>query len=278
MLEPSNNQRSALKDIRGTIALVQFLTIKDQNAFAHYRSTCERTVQKIGGQRTHCVHIDQVLAGGDMRYQFITVDLFPSNKAAQEAFEGVNVERQAALSDIYALIVQPVGKLPRIVKALGFLAPFLSRMLRTASEREIAGFAEVANPKKGPIPETIAVLREHDQTTPFYMMNLNKYYPSAQYSNGGRISGEQAYNRYAARIVPYLISVGGYPDILGHTVGIFVGNESSQLHDDWSDFAMVYYPSRQNFIHMMTNSPKRGIYHRDAGLQRAVLMPSSILP
>ena len=83
-----------------------------------------------------------------MRYQFITVDLFPSNKAAQEAFDGVSAERHAALSDLYALNVQPVGKLPRIVKALGFLAPWLSRMLGTASEREIAGFAEVANPKK----------------------------------------------------------------------------------------------------------------------------------
>ena len=78
--------------------------------------------------------------------------------------------------------------------------------------------------------------------------------------------------------MPYLISVGGCPDIVGHTVGVFVGDERSPLHDDWSDFAMVYYPSRQNFINMMTNSPKKSIYHRDAGLQRAVLMPSSIIP
>ncbi len=142
----------------------------------------------------------------------------------------------------------------------------------------MTGFAELANPEKGSVSETIAVLREHDQTTPFYMMNLNKYYPSAQYNSGEIISGEQAYNRYATRIAPYLVSVGGYPDILGHTAGIFVGNESIQLHDDWSDFAMVYYPSRQIFINMMTNPPKKGAYHRDAGLQRAVLMPSSIIP
>jgi hypothetical protein len=29
------------------------------------------------------------------------------------------------------------------------------------------------------------------------------------------------------------------------------------------------------FFHMMTNSPKKGVHRRDAGLQRAVLMPSS---
>jgi len=78
--------------------------------------------------------------------------------------------------------------------------------------------------------------------------------------------------------MPYLISVGGYPDILGHTVGVFVGDESNPLNDDWSDFAMVYYPSRQNFIRMMTNGSKEGAHHRDAGMQRTVLMPNSIIP
>jgi hypothetical protein len=139
----------------------------------------------------------------------------------------------------------------------------------------MVGFAELADPEKGPVPETIAVLREHDQATPFYMMNLNKYYSVAQYEGAENTPGEKAYNRYGGRIMPYLISVGGYPAIMGRTVGLFVGDESSPLHDDWTDFAMVYYPSRRKFIYMMTNSPKKGVRHRDAGLQRAVLMPSS---
>ena len=109
-------------------------------------------------------------------------------------------------------------------------------------------------------------------------MNLNKYNPRAPYASGENVSGEQAYIRYGSRILPYLISVGGYPDILGHVSGVLVGDESSPLHDDWSDFAMVYYPSRRNFFRMMTNAPKDGAHHRDAGLQRAVLMPSSIFP
>ncbi len=58
-------------------------------------------------------------------------------------------------------------------------------------------------------------MREHDQSTPFYMMNLNKYYPQAQYASGEVLSGEQAYNRYSSRIAPFLISVGGYQDIFG---------------------------------------------------------------
>ncbi len=110
------------------------------------------------------------------------------------------------------------------------------------------------------------------------MMNLNKNYSKARYKKGEDVSGEQAYNRYASRIMPYLVSAGGYPSIIGPTSGFFVGDENSPLHDDWSDFAMVYYPSRRNFIRMMRNSPSKGVYHREAGLQRAVLMPSSKFP
>ncbi len=139
----------------------------------------------------------------------------------------------------------------------------------------MVGFAEHADPETGPIPETVEVMRKHYQSTPFFMMNLNKYYSKARYKNGEDISGDQAYNRYASRIAPYLISVRGYPAIIGSISGVFIGNEDSPLHDDWSEFAMVYYPSRENFIRMMSNSPTKGVYHRDAGLQRAVLMPST---
>lgn len=97
----------------------------------------------------------------------------------------------------------------------------------------------------------------------------------AQYRNGDSLTGEQAYKRYASRIIPYLISVGGYPDLMAEIVGLFVGDDSSPLHDDWSEFAMVYYPSRQNILNMMTNAPKKGAYHRDGDLQRVVLMPST---
>jgi hypothetical protein len=129
------------------------------------------------------------------------------------------------------------------------------------------------NPNTGPIPETIAIMKEADQTRPFYMMNLNKYYTKAQYANGEDISGEEAYARYGNRIIPNLISVGGYPGFMGPVIATLAGDESNPLHDDWSEFAMVYYPSRQRFLRMMTNSPTKGIHHRTAGLERAVLMP-----
>lgn len=275
VLEPTDKQRSDLDDLQGPITLVQFHVIRDQAAFEHYRSTSEEAVVAVGGQRKHDANIDQVLAGGEMPYQAITVDQFSTRETLLTVFDAVSGERGAALSEIYALLVSPKKGLSHVVKALGFLSPLFSRWLGTNTEKEMVGFAEHADPETGPIPETVEVMRRHDQTTPFYMMNLNKYFPTAQYANGEGMSGEQAYNRYAAKIAPYLVSVSGYPAIIGLISGVFVGDESSPLHDDWSEFAMVFYPSRQNFIRMMSNSPTKGVYHREAGLQRAILMPSS---
>ena len=278
MLSPTDRQREAVKELHGNIALIQFLVIQEQSNFGHYRSASKRAVIEAGGKRTHDVLVDQILAGGELLCQAITVDLFPSGHTAINAFDKFSSERLAALSEVYALLVRPRANLPRIAKSLRFLSPLLRRWLGTNREKEMVGFAAHANPETGPIPETVEVMRQHEQATPFYMMNLNRYYVNARYENGKDITGEQAYNRYGSRIIPYLISVGGYPSIIGPISAVFVGNENSQLHDDWSDFAMVYYPSRRNFIRMMSNSPSKGIYHREAGLQRAVLMPCTSFP
>lgn len=275
-LEPAPEQVNWLKELpRETTALVQFNAYQELDAYAQYRLASEHSVESHGGQRTHDVRIDQFLAGGEMSYRAITVDRYRNPAAAAAAFESVNAKRQAAHSDLYAILVRPNDSIPRRVKSLGLLAPLLSRILGTNRKRDIPEFAEHANSETGPVPDTVAEMRLHDQGTPFFMMNLNKYFPRARYENGADASGEVAYNRYSRHILPYLVSVGGYPDFIGNVLGLYVGNDNSPLHDNWSDFAMVYYPSRRNFLRMLTNSPGKGVYHRAAGLQRAVLMPSS---
>ena len=115
MLEPTENQRLALAELEGTVVLAQFLVIKDQGAFEGYRSASGRAAQASGGQRAHDLHVDQVLAGGEMPYGAITVDIFPSGEAAHSAFEAVRAERQAALSELYALAVRSRTGPPRPV-------------------------------------------------------------------------------------------------------------------------------------------------------------------
>jgi hypothetical protein len=280
LLEPTPEQRCILESSTGATTLAQFLSVREQAAFDQYRAVSEAAVIENGGHRAYGVHIDQVLAGGEMPFQELVVDVFPSGEAASIAFDAVKEIRATALAEAYILAVGPAGGPLGLVRRLRFLAPLLRPILGTNSEKERQELKGKLNPATGPVPETIEVLRRHDQTMPFYMMNLNRYYASAQYEGGQarKRTGEQAYARYGIRIVPYLISVGGYPDFMGHVIGTFVGGEDSPLHDDWSEFAMVYYPSRRVFLNMATHTPVGGIHHRDAGLARAVLMPSTAWP
>jgi hypothetical protein len=279
-LEPTTEQRRILESSTGATILVQFLSVQKQVAFDQYRAASEAAVRENGGHRAYGVHIDQVLAGGEMPFQELMVDMFPSGETALIAFDAAKETRAAAVAESYILAVNRAGGPLGLVRRLRFLSPLLRPILGTNSEREQQEFKGKLNPDTGPVPETIEVLREHDQTAPFYMMNPNRYFASAQYEGGqvGKRTGEQAYARYGIRIVPYLISVGGYPDFMGHVIGTFVGSEDSPLHDDWSEFAMVYYPSRRVFLNMATHAPVNGIHHREAGLARAVLMPSTAWP
>ncbi len=279
-MEPTPEQRRILESSTGATTLAQFLSVQEQAAFDQYRAASEAAVRENGGHRAYGVHIDQVLAGGEMPFQELMVDMFPSGEAALIAFDAAKETRATAVAKAYILAVSPAGGPLGLVRRLCFLAPLLRPILGTNSEKERPELKGKLNPATGPVPETIEVLRRHDQTTPFYMMNLNRYYASAQYEGGQarKRTGEQAYARYGIRIVPYLISVGGYPDFMGHIIGTFVGSEDSPLHDDWSEFAMVYYPSRYAFLNMATHAPVNGIHHRDAGLARAVLMPSTAWP
>jgi len=278
MIEPTTEQRNALNAMLTEVALVQFLTIRDKIDAKGYIAASATAVNRQGGRRRHQCHIDQVLAGGEMVYDTILVDTLPSGESLLKAFDACRESRAAAVTDAYVLAVKPSRSMAlKAVRHLGFLSPLAGRLVGTTTARPVPENGNW-NPNTGPVPKTIELLRQDDQSRPFYMMNLNKYYATARYQDGEDISGEKAYARYGNRIAPYLISVGGYPDLMGEVIGILAGDETSPLHDDWSEFAMVYYPSRQNFLRMMTNSPTKGIHHRDAGLERAVLMPSSDWP
>ena len=273
-LGPTTTQRRQLQQTSaGRLSLVRFLSVANRELLPDYLAAAAKAVTAAGGQRTHAVRVDQGFAGGALTHTLITVDRLRSGAAVLAALDAVERERHAALADVYALLVKPLVGPPQIARRLGFLAPLLSRILGTTRERELTGLAERANPLTGPVPETVAAMRRHDQATPFFMMNLNRYFDRARYPDRSTLTGEQAYWRYSSRILPYLVSVRGYPDLFGEVLGTVIGDERSLLHDTWSDFALVFYPSRRHFLRMMTHTPPGAIIHRNAGLQRAILMP-----
>jgi hypothetical protein len=274
-LSPTEAQREQFAQVQGQVVLAQFLAVKDGGAFHPYSTFSHNAVAEKNGGRLYAVHIDQILAGGAMPYDTLLVDQFPSVTAALAAFDALQGRLAAAVSQAYIIVVKREAPLIlKLIRPLRFLQPLFSRLKGTTSEKQLPPM-ENANPATGPIPETIAQLRQGDQTTPFYMMNLNRYYTKARYEHGEELSGVEAYGRYGKKVAPYLISVGGYPDFMGHVIGTLVGDENSPLHEAWDEFAMVYYPSRKAFLRMMTNLAGEGAPNRDAGLKRAVLMPST---
>jgi hypothetical protein len=66
--------------------------------------------------------------------------------------------------------------------------------------------------------------------------------------------------------------------MIAEVLGIFVGDEGSPLHDNWTDFLMVDYPSRQAFLNMVSNAPDGFIQLRDSCIERAVMTPSTYVP
>ena len=117
-----------------------------------------------------------------------------------------------SLNDIYALIVQPNTVVKKVTKGLSFLSSTLTKWLGTDEIRGIDTDWENSDkldPETDPDAEKVMGFSSEKLTEPFYMMNLNQFSPSPRRGEGGK----SAYNQYSARIIPRLISVGGYPDI-----------------------------------------------------------------
>ena len=276
-LEPTSVQRDKmLAQGKNKLCLVQFLVLKDVGTEREYLSTSSQAVRKEAGAREHQLRIDHLITNGDMPFQYLTVDKFPSSEALLLAHENTREIRQQYLSEIYALVVQPNPAVKKVTRALGFLSSPLTRWLGTAEIRgweQIENHADRLDRETDPDAGKVLDFSSEKLDEPFYMMNLNQFSLSPRRGEGGR----SAYNQYSVRIMPRLISVGGYPDIYGKILSTYIGNQKSALFNNWHDFALVYYPSRTSFLRLMTNTPQGTAEIRREGLKKVVLMASSNL-
>lgn len=274
-LEPNSVQRDRMLTHEKTkLTLVQFLVSKDPALIHAYLSQSRQAVLNEGGERAHLLTLDQALTEGEHPFQFLTVDNFPSSQALLLAHEHTREIRDAALQEIYSFYLKTTSIIKRVVKGAGFFSPTLAGWLGTRQIKEVHDHQDEFDPQTDPLPEAVREFSGRDRDQPFYMMNLNQFSPR----NKSRSAGKDVYNRYAAWIIPYLISVGGYPDIYAKIQGTYIGDQRSSLANSWGDFALVYYPSRASFLHLMTNTPRRAAVLRRAGLKKVVLMPCFRLP
>jgi uncharacterized protein (DUF1330 family) len=105
------------------------------------------------------------------------------------------------------------------------------------------------------------------------MLNLLKYKAS---SSDGQGSGADAYQRYADQAVKMVERQGGTIVWMGKPEQVLIGDGEA---DAWDAVALVRYPSRQAFMEMTAKPEYEQAHtHREAGLERTVLLPMTPAP
>jgi uncharacterized protein (DUF1330 family) len=100
------------------------------------------------------------------------------------------------------------------------------------------------------------------------MLNLLKYRAR---SGDGDGSGQDAYGRYADQVVAMVEAQGGTVAWMGTPDQVLIGDPDA---DAWDAVALVRYPSREAFLAMANSGPYQEAHrHREAGLERTVLLP-----
>lgn len=122
-----------------------------------------------------------------------------------------------------------------------------------------------------PRKEQIAALIENDKGGSIRMLNLLKFREFAKYSDGTDtgLSGAEAYQRYAAEVVPIISKTGGEVVFSGQANTLVIGDGELE----WDMVSIVEYPSVAAFIGMTSSEEYKKIHvHREAGLEHQLLV------
>ena len=84
------------------------------------------------------------------------------------------------------------------------------------------------------------------EDTPITMVNILKFKDAVEEED---LTGKEVYNRYAAKVLPFLKSVGGRMIWRGNVSQTLIGDETDQPHV----VILVTYPSSAHFLKMITD-------------------------
>ena len=125
-----------------------------------------------------------------------------------------------------------------------------------------------------PTPDQLRALAETGPEGAIVMVNLLRYRERAAYGADlaeakEGLSGKAAYQRYGATAIRCVMETGGQITWGGQQQLVVIGGDE----DQWDEVICVRYPSRRAFLEMTERPDYRAaLYHRDAGLERTVLL------
>jgi uncharacterized protein (DUF1330 family) len=122
-----------------------------------------------------------------------------------------------------------------------------------------------------PTPGQMQALLAGADDGPVVMVNLLRFKAAATAPDED-VSGEEAYRRYAERMVAFVGSRGGRVLYSGHLQGQVIGEGGEGFHM----IALVEYPSRRAFVDIATDPFVQEIgVHRAAGLEGQWLLAAT---
>jgi uncharacterized protein (DUF1330 family) len=128
-------------------------------------------------------------------------------------------------------------------------------------------------PSIDPSPETLQKLvAEANDESPLVMINLLRYRERAEYPQGSGAtpcSGEEAYQRYIALVLPMLSDVGAKVLWRGSVKHVVIG----PVGEKWDEVFLVEQPSRRALLTMVS----RGEYLEAAVHRTAALADSRLI-
>ena len=131
-------------------------------------------------------------------------------------------------------------------------------------------------------PGALEELAKIPDGQPFAVINLNLYKEWAEYPEGTvseKLTGQQAYERYAELSTPFVNKVGGVPMWRGSFGLVLIGPEDVR----WDEILIMQYPARNAFEKMLADPDYQEIvFHRTAAIKDSRLFgavsPESIGP
>jgi uncharacterized protein (DUF1330 family) len=131
-------------------------------------------------------------------------------------------------------------------------------------------------PSIDPSPETLQKLvTEANDESPLVMINLLRYRERAEYPHGSPAtpcSGEEAYQRYIALILPLLSDVGAKVLWRGNVKHVVIG----PVGEKWDEAFLVEQPSRRALLTLLSRAEYlEAAVHRTAALADSRLIATA---
>ena len=273
------------RDDGNRVALARFFDVKNRGLFRAWADASRYWIEDVGGERLYAGTLDVVQGRSALSFSHLIIEEYPSRRAAVDIMARSRSIVTMGVRDSLALALAPESR-----NAYRFFS-VLGKMFGTFFPVEVIDVPKLKYPRdSGSSGITsdeaqLSVFYEQDQWKPCTMVNLNGIRDRASYDESGsglidkNEPGKSAYERYARNTAIEVYRRGGNFSWVARPMTVLVGDSDHPLGQQWSQFVLVYWPSRMAFRHLVASRNfNRGVVHRNAALSKAIAIPGTPWP